>query len=267
MQVEEVALRQQLSMYTDKYDDFQKALAQSNKTFGGFKEQMDTMTKKLKNLEKETATWKLRWEKSNKALLDMATEKQQRDALLANTTKQVTQLEKLCRALQTERTSLISQLKEKSGISETVSVQESPAPDPENSTLVTEDTVFVAQNSQVSSAADQEQIIIANLEEEPQPLNGASESDGIAQSVQELTLTSVGVNSDSIEKVTPDETTHEALQEATPVQDSSSTDTQDEQESSTITEESSDVPLAEIVDVVPEMSDTTKEAGEAVQTS
>ena len=60
MQVEEVALRQQLSMYTDKYDDFQKALAQSNKTFGGFKEQMDTMTKKLKNLEKDTATWKLK---------------------------------------------------------------------------------------------------------------------------------------------------------------------------------------------------------------
>jgi hypothetical protein len=75
------------------------------------------------------------------------------------------------------------------------------------------------------------------------------------------------VNSDPIEKVTSDETTLEALQEATPVQDSSSTDTQDEQENSTITEESSDVPRAEIVDVVPEMSDTTKEAGVAVQTS
>ena len=114
MQAEEMALRHQLSMYTDKYDDFQKALAQSNRTFGGFKEQMDAMTKKLKNLEKETQTWKQRWEKSNKALMDMAGEKQSRDASLAAATKQVAQLEKLCRALQTERQTLIAQLKQKS---------------------------------------------------------------------------------------------------------------------------------------------------------
>jgi len=112
-QQEEVGLRTQLSMYTDKYDDFQKALTTSNRTFVGFKDQMDTMTKKLKNLEKETATWKQRWEKSNTTLLDMATEKKHRDAELSNVTKQLAQLEKLCRALQTERTSLITQLKPK----------------------------------------------------------------------------------------------------------------------------------------------------------
>jgi len=118
-QQEEVALRQQLSMYTDKYDDFQKALTSSNRTFVGFKDQMDAMTKKLKTLEKETATWKGRWEKSNATLLDMATEKKRRDADLLAVTKQVAQLEKLCRALQTERTSLISQLKEKSQVPQT----------------------------------------------------------------------------------------------------------------------------------------------------
>merc|ERR1712136_461873 len=112
-QQEEVALRQQLSMYTDKYDDFQKALTSSNRTFVGFKDQMDAMTKKLKKLEKETATWKSRWEKRNATLLDMATEKKRRDADLLAVTKQLAQLEKLCRALQTERTSLISQLKAK----------------------------------------------------------------------------------------------------------------------------------------------------------
>ncbi len=72
---------------------------------------MDEMTKKLKSLEKETAQWKQRWEKSNSLLLDMATEKKQRDAELLSTTKQLTQLEKLCRALQTERATLINEIK------------------------------------------------------------------------------------------------------------------------------------------------------------
>ena len=67
----------------------------------------------------QTATWKGRWEKSNATLLDMATEKKRRDADLLAVTKQVAQLEKLCRALQTERTSLISQLKEKSQVPQT----------------------------------------------------------------------------------------------------------------------------------------------------
>ena len=47
-------------MYTDKYDDFQKALTSSNRTFVGFKDQMDAMTKKLKTLEKEVS-WTSDW--------------------------------------------------------------------------------------------------------------------------------------------------------------------------------------------------------------
>lgn len=79
---------------------------------------MDAMTKKLKSLEKETASWKQRWEKSNTTLLDMAAEKKQRDGDLLSATKQVAQLEKLCRALQAERTSLIRQIKENAGAEE-----------------------------------------------------------------------------------------------------------------------------------------------------
>ena len=41
----------------------------------------------------------------------MATEKKQRDSELLSTTKQLTQLEKLCRALQTERATLINEIK------------------------------------------------------------------------------------------------------------------------------------------------------------
>nr|CAH0112038.1 unnamed protein product [Daphnia galeata] len=111
MQEEEVGLRHQLSMYTDKYDDFQKALKASNQQFSCFKSQMDEMTKKLKSLEKETALWKQRWEKSNSLLTEMASEKKQRDSELLTTTKQLAQLEKLCRAMQTERASLITEIK------------------------------------------------------------------------------------------------------------------------------------------------------------
>lgn len=77
---------------------------------------MDEMTKKLKSLEKETAQWKQRWEKSNSLLLEMASEKKQRDSELLCTTKQLAQLEKLCRALQTERVSLINEIKSKKNV-------------------------------------------------------------------------------------------------------------------------------------------------------
>lgn len=73
---------------------------------------MDEMTKKLKSLEKETAQWKSRWEKSNNLLLEMASEKKLRDQEILSTTKQLAQLEKLCRALQNERVSLINEIKQ-----------------------------------------------------------------------------------------------------------------------------------------------------------
>lgn len=69
------------------------------------------MSKKITKLEKETSTWKMKWESSHKALLQMAAEKQQRDADLALSARQLAQLQKLCRTLQSERSSLLSQLK------------------------------------------------------------------------------------------------------------------------------------------------------------
>jgi len=69
------------------------------------------MSKKICKLEKETSSWKQRWEKSHQALLEMAADKQQRDGELALATRQLAQLQKLCRTLQAERTSLLAQLK------------------------------------------------------------------------------------------------------------------------------------------------------------
>lgn len=62
------------------------------------------MSKKIAKLEKETSVWKMRWENNHKALLQVSSEKQQ-------LTRQLTQLQKLCRTLLGDRTALLMQLK------------------------------------------------------------------------------------------------------------------------------------------------------------
>lgn len=44
LQGAEVALKGQLAVYTEKYDEFQNALVKSNQVFGGFKDQMETVS-------------------------------------------------------------------------------------------------------------------------------------------------------------------------------------------------------------------------------
>lgn len=64
------------------------------------------MTKKIKKLEKETIIWRTKWENNNKALLQMAEEKTVRDKEYKAFQIKLERLEKLCRALQTERNEL-----------------------------------------------------------------------------------------------------------------------------------------------------------------
>uniref|UniRef100_A0A1B6EY18 Alpha-taxilin n=1 Tax=Cuerna arida TaxID=1464854 RepID=A0A1B6EY18_9HEMI len=110
-QATEVNLRNQISMYNDKYDEFQKALARSNDVFGGFKGEMEKMSKKICKLEKETSSWKQRWERSHNALLEMAADKQKSEQELAVVSRQLATLQGLCRTLQTERSNLLAKLK------------------------------------------------------------------------------------------------------------------------------------------------------------
>ncbi len=103
---QEADLRGQLSLYSDKFEEFQKTLTKSNQVFGTFKKEMDKVTilislptptihflknshvkapdlsifssiqmsKTIGTLEKEMLMWKGRYEKCNKSLLDMAQE-------------------------------------------------------------------------------------------------------------------------------------------------------------------------------------------------
>lgn len=112
LQGTETALRGQLGVYTDKYDEFQNALVKSNQVFGGFKEQMEKMSKKIKKLEKESLSWKKRWETSQTALLDMCGERQASEERAAAASRQLQHMQSLCRTLQAERTSLLGTLKE-----------------------------------------------------------------------------------------------------------------------------------------------------------
>jgi chromosome segregation ATPase len=64
----EKQLKAQLSVYTQKYEEFQSTLTKSNQVFESFRTEMDKMTKKMKRLDQETNAWKSKFESTNKKL-------------------------------------------------------------------------------------------------------------------------------------------------------------------------------------------------------
>lgn len=68
------------------------------------------MNKRTKSIEKESNQWHVKYDKCNRALLNMVSDKQAQDAYVAKSARQITQLQKLCRTLQAERTALIDVL-------------------------------------------------------------------------------------------------------------------------------------------------------------
>uniref|UniRef100_A0A3Q3A3V1 Taxilin beta a n=1 Tax=Kryptolebias marmoratus TaxID=37003 RepID=A0A3Q3A3V1_KRYMA len=67
-------MQAQLTLYGQKFDEFQATLAKSNEIYVRFKKEMDNMTEKMKKVEKESNLWKTRFENCNKALTDMIEE-------------------------------------------------------------------------------------------------------------------------------------------------------------------------------------------------
>ncbi|CAJ1084177.1 Alpha-taxilin [Xyrichtys novacula] len=142
MKQQEVHLKQQLSLYTEKFEEFQTTLSKSNEVFTTFKQEMEKMTKKIKKLEKETAVYRSRWESSNKALLEMAQEKSVRDREFEALQGKVQRLEKLRRALKVERNELHKKVQKfgdvQSGTASTSASDpgtDSPSPQPTDSLL------------------------------------------------------------------------------------------------------------------------------------
>lgn len=54
----------------------------------------------MRLLEKESYEWRLKFEKSNKNVIDMITDKQMQDQYVGKLTRQLNQLQKLCRTFQ-----------------------------------------------------------------------------------------------------------------------------------------------------------------------
>lgn len=69
------------------------------------------MSKTIKTLEKETKTWKEKFENANVALCQMFNERTKMEANMESQKKQNLQLQSLCRALQKQTRELRSQLK------------------------------------------------------------------------------------------------------------------------------------------------------------
>ncbi|TRY81480.1 hypothetical protein DNTS_007239 [Danionella cerebrum] len=105
-------MQAQLVLYSQKFDEFQNTLAKSNEIYVTFKQEMDKMTKKMKKLEKESGTWKMRFESCNKALVDMIDERSEKAKEFELFTLKIDRLETLCRALQEERKVLYGKIKE-----------------------------------------------------------------------------------------------------------------------------------------------------------
>ncbi|MEE6476166.1 hypothetical protein FKM82_011003 [Ascaphus truei] len=109
---QETVLQTQITLYSERFEEFQKSLTKSNEVFSTFKGEMDKMSKKMRKLEKDTNTWKTRFENCNKALLDMIEEKVMRAKEYDVYTTKIERLDKLCRALQEERIELYKRIKE-----------------------------------------------------------------------------------------------------------------------------------------------------------
>ncbi|XP_078492555.1 beta-taxilin [Ciona intestinalis] len=105
---QEKDLKFQLQYYSEKFEDFKSGLKKSNDIFTSYQTELKNLGKQLKKAEKEKQTIQKKWEDSTKALADTVEYTQQLE------TKQA-RLEKLSRALQTERNELVQRLRKYEG--------------------------------------------------------------------------------------------------------------------------------------------------------
>ncbi|XP_038132740.1 gamma-taxilin-like isoform X1 [Cyprinodon tularosa] len=112
MKEQELAMKKKLTLYAQKFDEFQATLAKSNEIYVRFRKEMDNMTEKMKKVEKEANLWKTRFENCNKTLIDMIEERTEKGREYDLFVLKIQKLEKLCRALQDERKGLYDKIRD-----------------------------------------------------------------------------------------------------------------------------------------------------------
>jgi len=104
-------LKEQIELYASQYESMAKGVTDKKSNMGTFKTQVDNLNKKLKNLESDTTMWKEKFQESNDVVIKMNTAKANSDIELEATKRKLAAMEKLNRALQTERSQLLEQAK------------------------------------------------------------------------------------------------------------------------------------------------------------
>ncbi|KAJ8355843.1 hypothetical protein SKAU_G00186370 [Synaphobranchus kaupii] len=127
LQEQATLMQAQLVLYSQKFDEFQATLAKSNDVYANFKQEMEKMSQKMKKMDKESTTWRTRFESCNKALINMVDDRATKDKEFELFTLKLNKLEKLCRALQEERKGLYQKIQEIKLTSEDVFLTEEMA--------------------------------------------------------------------------------------------------------------------------------------------
>ncbi|KAM6992823.1 LOW QUALITY PROTEIN: beta-taxilin [Tautogolabrus adspersus] len=154
MKEQELAMKKKLTLYGQKFDEFQETLSKSNEIYVRFKNEMENMSEKMKKMEKESNLWKKRFENCNKALTDMIEERSEKNKEYEMFVLKIQKLEKLCHALQEERGVLYGKIKEvrlaNSNLSSNVFVSSTSEdiPDPESVALLSTDELQELQQIQ-----------------------------------------------------------------------------------------------------------------------
>ncbi|CAH1985359.1 unnamed protein product [Acanthoscelides obtectus] len=105
-------LQESLNTYHKQYSDFETTMKRSSEVFDTFKEEIAKMHKANAALEKERSELHGKWHSATQTIINLTELHQQAQVEQKAVERKVKMLEKLCRKLNTERSSYIIQLKE-----------------------------------------------------------------------------------------------------------------------------------------------------------
>lgn len=99
----EKSLRTQVSLYSQKFEQFQETLSKSNEVFASFRARIDDMNTAAQKLEHENAALRKKSDESDVTLFQFAEENGRLKQQLQTALQQKKSLEDLCRYLQSQR--------------------------------------------------------------------------------------------------------------------------------------------------------------------
>lgn len=106
-------MKEQIELYAAQCESMSKGVKDKKTNMGTFKTQVDNLNQKLKTLEADTTMWKEKFEESNDVVVKLNAAKADSDRDLEAIKRKLAAMEKLNRALQTERAELLKQVEAK----------------------------------------------------------------------------------------------------------------------------------------------------------